>query len=361
VSDPSILMAGQVIAGRYEIIEAIGEGGMQRVYSADDKTFERRVAIKVPKSPSAEKRFRRSAIVSARVNHPNVAKTLDYLPDTPIECLVEELVPGSDLRRIADRYHRMDPFLVAHILHHLSKGVAASHHVGVVHRDLKPSNVIVCENAWPRHIKVTDFGIAKMAQDELEEAIELGIEKSITTSATLVGALPYMSPEFINDGGSADKPSDIWSLGAISYELLTGNVPFGRGLAAVAKIVAAKEPKKPAVFGSTYQFGALLDQLWDIIKACLQSNLSDRPTADTLVSRCADLCYSAHDREVGRIRNFGDGPGSYGFIARAGRSDVFFHKSSYYGKTPKVGERVLFSAFESGSKPRAHPVVPLKG
>jgi len=353
------LKPGTMIADRYEITGAIGEGGMQEVYSADDTTFARIVAVKVPKNLSAEKRFKRSAILSARVNHPNVAKTLDYIPGPPKDYLVEEFVAGEDLRDLADRYHRMDPFLVGHILHHLAKAIAASHHVGVIHRDLKPSNIMVSTEPWPVQIKITDFGIAKMAEDELVEAIELGVDKSITTSATLVGALPYMSPEFIDDSQEADKPADIWSLGAISYELMSGRLPFGSGLAAVPKIVAARLPKKPTVYGSSQQFGSFVDELWGLVKLCLKADPGHRPTADALVKECEGLCYSVQPREFGTVKNFGDSAGEYGFIQRSTGLDVFFHRSSYYGAKPKVGEPVVYSAFVSGARPRAHPVVPL--
>ena len=194
----NILKTGQLIADRYHIVCPIGEGGMQEVYKANDNTFDRIVALKTPKNPSAKKRFKRSAILSARVNHPNVAKTLDFFEISDREFLIEEFVEGCDLRAFADQFARVDPFLAAHFLHHIIKGVAASHHAGVFHRDLKPSNILVSSQPWPEKTKVTDFGIAKMAEEEIAELIELGIDKSITTSATLVGALPYMAPELIS-------------------------------------------------------------------------------------------------------------------------------------------------------------------
>ena len=135
---------GDCIASRYHIVDFVGEGGMQFVYKAHDIILDRFIALKTPKDATAEKRFHRSAIVSAKVNHPNVAKTLDYVEQNGRPYLIEELVDGLDLAKaILQGLDYLDPFLVARIFHHLSKGLAASHHAGVVHRDLKPTNIMV--------------------------------------------------------------------------------------------------------------------------------------------------------------------------------------------------------------------------
>jgi len=333
---------------------------MQQVYRCRDSTLDRDVALKFPKNKSASARFRRSCILSAQINHPNVAKTLDYFEFQGREYLIEELIAGENMHALLERYDRLDPFLVAHLAHHLAKGLAASHRAGVLHRDLKPSNAIVALEPWPEIVKITDFGIAKMADEELTAAIEFGIEKSITTSATLVGALPYMSPELINSPGTAELKSDVWSIGAVMYEMLSGTKPFGIGLAAVGKIVSGNSPPKPACFGASQQFGAHLDELWSIVEACLQFDPSGRPSADELVRRCDDLCYSSCVRRIGTISSFQFS--AYGFIAPDdGLSNVFFHKDSYYGASPRVGQRVSFACFSSGTAaPRAIPVLPFR-
>jgi serine/threonine protein kinase len=200
---------GDVIGGRYEIGSYVGAGGMQEVYRTFDKLLSREVALKVPKNKSAEKRFKRSAVVSARINHANVAKTLDYLEEGKRSYLIEEYIDGCDLGQILrDVIHVLDPLLVARLFHHLARGLAASHHAGVVHRDLKPSNIMVVGGNALTDVKITDFGIAKLAAEEIDEAVEGG-DSSITASQTAIGALPYMAPEIIGSISSADTSADI--------------------------------------------------------------------------------------------------------------------------------------------------------
>jgi serine/threonine protein kinase len=111
--------------------------------------------------------------VSARVNHANVAKTLDYIEETQRANLIEEFILGKDLSRVLkENFARLDPLMAARVLHRLAKGLAASHHVGVVHRDLKPSNILAVGGERLEEVKITDFGIAKMAEEELAEAVE---------------------------------------------------------------------------------------------------------------------------------------------------------------------------------------------
>ena len=188
---------GDVVGERYVIDKFISEGGMQEVYVARDELLSRTIALKTPKTGSARKRFKRSASTSASINHANVAKTLDYLEESNRYHLIEELIAGADLGQVMrDNLDQLDPYLCAHVLHHLAKGLAASHHAGVVHRDLKPSNIMVAGGMAFHGIKITDFGIAKMAEVELA-VVDGGDEDVLTQSATALGALPYMAPEMI--------------------------------------------------------------------------------------------------------------------------------------------------------------------
>lgn len=349
-----VLNQDDLIDDRYQIKEYINEGGMQFVYKAYDLTLERHVALKTPKNNSAEKRFKRSAVVAAKVNHPNVAKTLDYIETSERPYLIEELIEGADLdKAILKKARFVDPYLVAKVFHHLAKGIAASHHVKVIHRDLKPTNIMILGGFKIRGMKITDFGIAKMAEDELIEAIEGG-EELTNNSQTAIGALPYMAPEAITTPKNVGAPADIWSLGAMMYELLTGKKPFGTGFIVVQKIMEAIAPDFPSFITNNAQFSSLSQELIDLILKCLQKEAASRPTADQLVELCGKLCYPNNKRFTGTVSKIDYG--AYGFI-NDGQQDVFFHMDSVYGDRPKVGDKVWFSKFIGDPYWRAHPVV----
>lgn len=348
------LVKDDVIGGRYVILRYLGEGGMQFVYVATDQLTDRLVALKTPKNKSAQKRFSRSAIVAAKVNHPNVAKTLDYVRVDDQRYLIEELIEGKDLKAaLLEDTAFLDPYLAAKVLHHLAKGVAAAHHADVIHRDLKPTNIMVVGDYSLTELKVTDFGIAKMAGEELQEAVEGG-DTSMTASQTAVGALPYMAPEAIERPSEVGAPADIWSIGAMMYQLLSGHYPFGQGLKAVPQIIAAEPPEVPAFLTANPQFAPLAKEVMGIALSCLKKDPAERPTADQLVQKCSELCYTSSLRQRGIVRDFRHG--AWGFIGTP-TGDVFFHKECVYGSMPKVGDQVLFSSYDGGGAPRALPVV----
>ncbi len=349
------LSPGNVIGERYEIKRYVDAGGMQFVYAANDNLTDRIVALKTPKNPSATKRFRRSAVVAAKVNHPNVAKTLDYLKVDGVRYLIEEFIDGADMSKaLLQKTEFLDPYLCAKVFHHLAKGIAAAHHVGVVHRDLKPTNVMVIGGYSLTELKVTDFGIAKMAGEELEEAAAGG-DATMTTSQTAVGALPYMAPEAIDTPRKVESPADVWSLGAMMFHLMCGKTPYGVGLRAVGAILAAEKPIMPNFLTSNPQFAPLANQVMELVFSCLQRDPGVRPTADVLVARCGNLCYSPSPRREGKVRRIDYG--KYGFIS-VPTGDVFFHSDSVYGPDPlKIDDRVVFSSFNGGGADRAHPVL----
>ena len=330
---------------------------MQQVFRADDVLLARSVALKVPKNQSAQKRFKRSAVVSAKVNHANVAKTLDYVEEDDRTYLIEELIEGRDLSLVrADHLPFFDPHLTARALHHLAKGLRAAHHAKVVHRDLKPSNVMVVGGNCLADFKITDFGIAKMAEVVIAEAAV--DEKSLNASLTAMGALPYMAPEAIESLKDAKLPADIWSLGAIAYELLTGDKPFGSGLKAAVIICAGNPPQVPTMIGSKHQFRKLAQELMDIIQLCLRHDASTRPSADQLVSLCEGLCYSNFLPKTGVVRRYRYNGGTCGFIECDDGSDVFFHQDSHYGiGNLKLGQRVCFGTHAGGGSDRAFPIL----
>ncbi len=349
--------AGDEIGGRYVIDGYIGQGGMQEVYEARDTLLDRTVALKSPKGPSAKKRFKRSAVVSARVNHANVAKTLDYLEDGDRPYLIEELVRGCNLAEFQRLYVRaLDPYSVARVFHHLSKGLQASHHAHVIHRDLKPSNVMVLGGQTFSDVKITDFGIAKLAEDEIEQAVAGGGD-ALTASATALGALPYMSPEMIDDPKDVKKPADVWALGAMTYELLTGTKPFGDGYKAIKKIESDPVPPLAPSISASAQFGPLAIQIQTIVLRCMEKDPSQRLTVDELVEQCGTLCYTEKRRRFGSISSLSYG--KHGFITPDDGSDsVFYHVNSGYNLGPiKIGTRVWFSDYDGHPRPRAFPLL----
>lgn len=354
-----LLSVGQTLLDRYCVESYLNEGGMQQVFAAKDQSFNRPVALKVPKNVSAARRFDRSARLSARIIHPNVAKTLDYFEEDGKSYLIEELIDGIDLGKFLQICNPLDPHLAAHILHHLARALAASHHSGVIHRDLKPSNVLVSKDLAATTVKVTDFGIAKMAEEEISDAV-VGGEDSITASQTVMGALPFMAPEMIESSKHATTAVDVWALGALAYRMLSGEPPFGSGLKAVAAIVNAKTPPRPLIWQKNLQFEPLLSELWEIIVACLSKDPKQRPTADQLAERCCALGYIFAQRRRGVIHTFPVSNRSYGFILAAASEQVFFHRQSFFGTSaPTPGMDVAFSAFRGVPKWRAYPVVPI--
>lgn len=347
--------SGDLVGGRYLIGRFIGQGGMQFVYEGEDQVLGRSVAVKTPQTLSAARKFRQSAVMSAKVNHANVAKTLDFFVDGEREYLVEELVPGADMAAVVlGRFGRADPYLAAHIFSHLARGVAASHAAGVIHRDLKPSNVLVSSDLELRSIKITDFGIARLAEAELTDAAEAG-DITNSTSSTVQGALPYMSPEAIRTPRQVTPLTDIWSVGAMMYQLATGVLPFGQGLPAVASILSGALPNEPSSIYRNPQFEPICRQVISIAKACMDHDVGRRPTASALVSLCEELCYPLENRLAGTVRDIRYG--SWGFISTP-TGDVFFNLDSYFGETNVVvGDRVAFCKFPGGGAWRAHPVI----
>jgi eukaryotic-like serine/threonine-protein kinase len=352
---PLIHDAGQLIGNRYVVVKYVGEGGMQQVYEANDTLLARVVALKVSKNPSAEKRFQRSAAVSARINHANVAKTLDYFEEKERGYLIEEYVSGKDLGRVLkEDFQILDPLMAAKIFHHLARGLAASHHATVIHRDLKPSNIMVVDGGSLTDVKITDFGIAKMAEEELA-AVEGG-ESSLTASYTAIGALPYMAPEMIKSIKKAGTSADVWSLGALMFELISGEKPFGVGYKAVPAIMEAKVPPLPAMVRANAQFKYTGEEIYGLIKACLSADPTARPTADELVLKCGMMCYPDSAREFGRVRTFNNN--YWGFIAADSGDDVFFHIDSVFGEEKiKIGDRVWFARHVGGGADRAFPIM----
>jgi serine/threonine protein kinase len=352
------LNGGQILAQRYEIKEYLAEGGMQQVHLATDMLLKRPVVVKSPMTSSAERRFQRSAKAAALVNHPSVTRTFDWFKEGNKEYLVEEFVKGINLEQLLKKIPKLDPYAVAHLLHGLAKGVDAVHDQKVVHRDLKPSNIMLKDDLKITSAKVTDFGVAKLAEEAIGDAVEGGPTR-ITTSKTAVGAIPYMAPEVIQRPREVKPAADVWALGAIAYELLSGSPPFGTAYAAIPNILEAKPPVVPPEVQGNPQYRGLGMELHGIIARCLTKDEDKRPSSKDLVRECERLCYPEMRREVGRISHYPTQ--TFGFLsAQDDGSTIFFHVDSVYGERPPVGTPVWFTRHQGHPRERAHPVVPAR-
>ncbi|HTL39935.1 MAG TPA: Stk1 family PASTA domain-containing Ser/Thr kinase [Pseudolysinimonas sp.] len=211
-SDP---MIGRLVDGRYEVRSRIARGGMATVYLAKDQRLDRRVAIKVMHSHLADdatftQRFIQEARSAARLAHPNVVNVFDQGQDAESAYLVMEYLPGITLRELLQEYGSLTAEQTLDITEAVLSGLAAAHKAGIVHRDLKPENVLLADDG---RIKIGDFGLARAAT------------ANTATGAALLGTVAYLSPELVTRG-VADTRSDIYAVGIMMYEMLTGEQPF---------------------------------------------------------------------------------------------------------------------------------------
>lgn len=349
----------EIVSERYRIERHIGRGGMQDVYLAYDMLLDSNVALKTPQPGQPDKRFKSSAKISARVNHHNVAKTLDYIEKGNRLFLIEEFVDGENLENTLKFFGAIDPHLAARVFLHVSKGVAASHHAGVVHRDLKPSNIIVEHGVNIHELKITDFGIATLTEEVFDEAAREG-DITRSTSGTIRGALPYMAPEmmFRQPGEHLGASVDIWSLGAMMFQILTGKVPFGVYLQAAVNVQNKNREPWPNFMTSNPQYKTLARQLQSLVEECLQYNVADRPTADEIVENISDLCFIGVDRKVGNVSNLIQN-GYSGFIEDDDGITTFFSRESIYGPKSSAppGSKVCYSSFPGSPRDRGHPII----
>jgi len=256
--------------GPYEIATSLGAGGMGEVYRATDTRLGRAVAIKVLNAAcgatAAEiERFQREARAIARLNHPNICTLHDVVYWENVPFLVMELVDGTTL---AERLERspvpLDEALAAGA--QIARALDAAHGSGVVHRDLKPGNVMLTPNG----VKLLDFGLAKLRDGEYGDAVDVST-KSLTHEGTVLGTLPYMAPEQV-EGREADARTDIFALGVVLYEMITGGAPFnGDSRASLAGAILTYHP--PALTSRAGSIPAILDR---VVQKCLAKNPEQR-------------------------------------------------------------------------------------
>ena len=229
-------MAGELIAGRYELEQVVGTGGMSSVYRAHDRQLERTVALKILHErlvgdDEHVSRFRHEARAVAQLSHPNVVTVIDRGADGGRQFIVFEYVDGENLRQLLDRTGALPVRRALEIAIAVADGLAYAHERGVVHRDVKPQNVLLSRDG---EVKVTDFGIAR----------SLDAESGLTLTGTVLGTSNYLSPEQAS-GLRVTQAADIYSLGIVLYELLAGEVPFPGGNQVVVALKHVNEPAPP--------------------------------------------------------------------------------------------------------------------
>ncbi|CAA9353538.1 MAG: Serine/threonine protein kinase PrkC, regulator of stationary phase, partial [uncultured Gemmatimonadetes bacterium] len=278
------LMVGRLLAGRYEVLEPIGRGGMSLVFRGLDTTLGREVAVKIVSLaqspdqvlPNLRERFRREAASAARIQHPNVVGIFDYGTDPELELdfIIMELLTGRDLKEELRRNPVLPQPEALRILMDAARGIAAGHRAGIIHRDVKPANIFLAGEDEIEAVRILDFGIAKPLGDDPEHAL------------TTIGHLPhspaYASPEQIAGTTQLTATSDVYQLGLIGYELLAGQRPYNEHER--TRVRAGEDvplPRTPA-------WTSVSPALADVVQTALRLNPDERhPDAAAFIEALA--------------------------------------------------------------------------
>jgi serine/threonine protein kinase len=256
------LTTGSAFAGRYQIIEELGKGGMGRVYKVLDKETKEKIALKLIKPEIAAdkktiERFRNELTTARKIRHKNVCAMYDLNKDKDSYYITMEFVSGGDLKKFIRRSGQMGIGKAISIAKQICDGLEEANGLGIVHRDLKPNNIMIDDNG---NARIMDFGIARTVK-----------EKGITGSGVMIGTPEYMSPEQV-EAKEVDQRSDIYSLGIIMYEMLTGRLPFEADTPFAVGIKQKGEtPKSPKEYNSQ-----ISDDLNRVILKCLEKDKENR-------------------------------------------------------------------------------------
>jgi serine/threonine-protein kinase len=236
------LMIGKRLNDRYKILKLIGSGGMSKVYLAHDMILDRDVAVKMLRldysdDPDFLRRFQREAYSVTTLSHPNIVSSYDVGEESGLHYIVMEYVKGETLKEYIQRNYPIDIETVLKIMEQLTSAISHAHHFQIVHRDIKPQNILINSDG---KLKVTDFGIATASTSV-----------TITQTNTVLGSVHYIAPEQAR-GGIANKKTDIYSLGIVMFELLTGRVPFsGESVVSIALKHLQSEVPAPSKWNDT--------------------------------------------------------------------------------------------------------------
>jgi tRNA A-37 threonylcarbamoyl transferase component Bud32 len=233
---PETVAPGRVLGGRYRLTNELARGGMATVWVAEDPLLSRRVAVKVllPElavDDALRTRFRNEAVAAAKLTHSAVVATYDTGDDNGVAYIVMQLVEGQTLRRLLDERGQLPVRDAVRIATQVADALEHAHRHGLVHRDIKPANVLVANDG---QVKVTDFGIAKA----------IGAGDDLTRTGMVVGTARYLAPEQVN-GDPVDGRADVYALGLVLYEMLTGSLPFAGDTemaTALARLTTAPDP-----------------------------------------------------------------------------------------------------------------------
>ncbi|MBQ6282130.1 MAG: Stk1 family PASTA domain-containing Ser/Thr kinase [Bacilli bacterium] len=274
-----MITKGQKINDRYEIIRVLGEGGMANVYLANDVILNRKVAVKVLRGDLANdekfvRRFQREALSASSLNHPNIVEIYDVGEDDGNFYIVMEYIDGKNLKQLIKRRTKLSLPEVIDIMKQLTDGIASAHDSFIIHRDIKPQNMLILDNGL---VKITDFGIAVALNST-----------QLTQTNSVMGSVHYLPPEQAAGKGATFK-SDIYSLGILMYELVTGTLPF-KGDNAVE--IALKQLKEP--IPSVRDFDSSIPQSVEniILKACAKN---PRNRYENVRDMYNDLCNCLDD------------------------------------------------------------------
>ena len=298
--NPAQALPGTVLAGRYRLDALIGGGSFGTVFRARHLELDREVAVKVLATsagtdPEALARFRREGASACRVQHPNAVAVLDFgVNPGGVAYLVMELLHGHSVDKELEDHARLSPQRCAEIVVPVCFALAAAHAAGIVHRDVKPSNVFLHQTPQGEVPKILDFGIAKMSG-------EAAIGQNLTVDGSLLGTPAYMAPERFRRGPYGTK-SDIYSVGAMLYEMLSGRLPFIPSSADPLALVAIQAEEDPPPLRA--RCPEVSPALAGLVKAMLSRNPEDRPSADVLARRLALVVadpFTPLDEEMGGL------------------------------------------------------------